>query len=74
MKLKNYILAAAMALTTLAAAPAMAKDWTSVVIGTEGAYAPWNLTNADGTLWGLRDRLAERRVQAGCPHLHVPDA
>ena len=53
MKLKNYILAAAMALTTLAAAPAMAKDWTSVVIGTEGAYAPWNLTNADGTLGGF---------------------
>jgi octopine/nopaline transport system substrate-binding protein len=57
MKLKNYILAAAMALTSLAAAPAMAKDWTSVVIGTEGAYAPWNLTNADGTLGGFEIEL-----------------
>src|SRR5438309_11551062 len=59
MNLKNYILAAAMALTALAAAPAMAKDWTSVVIGTEGAYAPWNLTNADGTLGGFEPELAK---------------
>ena len=57
MKLKNYILAAAMALTALTAAPAMAKDWTNVVIGTEGAYAPWNLTNADGTLGGFEIEL-----------------
>jgi len=57
MKLKNYILAAAMALTAVSAAPAMAKDWTNVVIGTEGAYAPWNLTNADGTLGGFEIEL-----------------
>jgi len=57
MKLKNYILAAAMALTALSAAPVMAKDWTNVVIGTEGAYAPWNLTNADGTLGGFEIEL-----------------
>jgi len=53
MKLNRLALAAVMALSALAAVPAMAKDWTNVVIGTEGAYAPWNLTNSDGSLGGF---------------------
>ncbi|MBY4610742.1 transporter substrate-binding domain-containing protein [Rhizobium sp. 9T] len=41
------------------AAPAFAKDWTKATITLEGAYAPWNLTNADGTLGGFEPELAK---------------
>ncbi len=34
------------------------KDWTEVVIGTEGAYPPWNSTNASGELVGAEMDLA----------------
>lgn len=35
----------------------MAKDWKTVTIVTEGAYAPWNLTNSDGSLGGFEPEL-----------------
>lgn len=41
------------------AMPAAAKDWKSVTITLEGAYAPWNLTNADGSLGGFEPELAK---------------
>ncbi|WP_064695569.1 transporter substrate-binding domain-containing protein [Rhizobium aegyptiacum] len=41
------------------AAPAFSKDWTKATITLEGAYAPWNLTNADGTLGGFEPELAK---------------
>ncbi len=49
----------AAALTTLVSLPAAAKDWKKVTITLEGAYAPWNLTNADGTLGGFEPELAK---------------
>ncbi|MFV0359735.1 transporter substrate-binding domain-containing protein [Tropicimonas sp.] len=36
----------------IAADAAGAKDWEKVTIATEGAFAPWNLTNPDGSLGG----------------------
>ena len=44
---------------TVAALPANAKDWKTVVIGTEGGYAPWNLTAADGSLDGFEVELVK---------------
>ncbi|OED01671.1 MULTISPECIES: transporter substrate-binding domain-containing protein [unclassified Rhizobium] len=41
------------------AAPAFAKDWKTATITLEGAYAPWNMTNADGTLGGFEPELAK---------------
>lgn len=38
--------------TTSLAAPATAKDWTSVTIGVEGAFPPFNMASSDGTLSG----------------------
>ena len=32
---------------------AQAKQWTKIRIATEGAYAPWNFTNAAGKLEGF---------------------
>jgi octopine/nopaline transport system substrate-binding protein len=37
----------------------MAKDWKTVTITLEGAYAPWNMTNPDGTLGGFEPELAK---------------
>ncbi len=37
--------------------PASAKDWTTVTVATEGAYEPWNLTQADGTIVGFEPDL-----------------
>jgi octopine/nopaline transport system substrate-binding protein len=47
---RRFLLAAALAVS---AAPAMAKDWTNVRVGVEGAFPPWNMINPDGKLAGL---------------------
>ncbi|MBV8594094.1 MAG: transporter substrate-binding domain-containing protein [Caulobacteraceae bacterium] len=37
---------------------AVAKDWKTVVIGMEGAYEPWNLTDSRGKIVGFEVDLA----------------
>ncbi|MQT13029.1 transporter substrate-binding domain-containing protein [Segnochrobactrum spirostomi] len=61
MTLRALFAAGALTLATAAAfvAPASAKEWKSVTIATEGAYAPWNLTNPDGTLGGFEVELTK---------------
>jgi octopine/nopaline transport system substrate-binding protein len=56
MNLKTLFGAAAIALAT-ATIPAAAKEWKTVTITTEGAYAPWNMTNSDGSLGGFEPEL-----------------
>jgi len=58
MKFRNLVVAGAVALAALAG-PASAKDWKTVTITLEGAYAPWNMTNPDGTLGGFEPELAK---------------
>ncbi|MBB3657967.1 octopine/nopaline transport system substrate-binding protein [Rhizobium sp. BK650] len=58
MKLSTFLLSCAMTAAVFAG-PASAKDWTKATITLEGAYAPWNLTNADGTLGGFEPELAK---------------
>ena len=56
-------------LSALAAGPAAAKDWTQVTIATEGAFAPWNFTEADGTLTGYEVDLYQdlcARMEVEC--------
>jgi octopine/nopaline transport system substrate-binding protein len=58
-------LLAAMALS----APAIAADWSKIRIATEGAYAPWNFTDASGKLVGFELDLARdlcARMGAEC--------
>jgi len=53
----------------LATGSAVAKDWTSVRIATEGAYPPWNSTDSSGQLIGFEIDLANdlcQRMQAEC--------
>ncbi|MBO0662281.1 transporter substrate-binding domain-containing protein [Jiella sp. MQZ9-1] len=37
--------------------PAAAKEWKNVTITTEGAYAPWNMTNSQGKIVGFEPDL-----------------
>lgn len=57
MKMLRYaVLAAALSMTGFAASAGDAPK--SITIATEGAYAPWNFTTADGKLDGLEIELA----------------
>lgn len=67
MKFSQFVVAAALSATAFTAAPALAKDWTSVTIAMEGAYAPWNLTNPDGSIGGFEPELAT----VLCAHMKV---
>lgn len=75
--MKQRILAALSALVavglagaaTTGGALAQAKDWKKIKIATEGAYAPWNFTNAAGKLEGFEVDLANdlcKRMGATC--------
>ena len=62
-------LCALIAAVALSGAAAVAKEWTKVVIATEGAYAPWNFKTADGQLEGFDVELAAElctRMQVEC--------
>ncbi|MEN3930593.1 transporter substrate-binding domain-containing protein [Microvirga sp. W0021] len=60
-KLATVFFAAMAAIASFTALPAMAegKKWTKIVIGTEGAFPPYNLTRPDGTLDGYEIDLAK---------------
>ncbi|OCJ00293.1 ABC transporter substrate-binding protein [Rhizobium sp. AC27/96] len=58
MKFSAILLSGVMAAAAFAA-PAVAKDWKTATITLEGAYAPWNMTNADGSLGGFEPELAK---------------
>jgi len=58
MKFHAFLLSGALALTGFVV-PATAKDWKTVTITLEGAYAPWNMTNSDGSLGGFEPELAK---------------
>ncbi|MGV1757125.1 MULTISPECIES: transporter substrate-binding domain-containing protein [Rhizobium] len=58
MKFSAILLSGVMAAAAFAA-PALAKDWKTATITLEGAYAPWNMTNADGSLGGFEPELAK---------------
>lgn len=68
MKISKIIVAGILGAAALAAVvPAQAKEWTKVTIAMEGAYAPWNLTNPDGTIGGFEPDLAK----VLCAHMKV---
>lgn len=59
-------LAGAVLLTSAAAAQ---DDWSTIRVASEGAYAPWNFTNADGELDGFEIELMRDlcdRMNAEC--------
>lgn len=56
--MKALGLGAALAAGFALAPAAFAKDWKTVVIGMEGAYDPWNLTDSSGKIVGFEPDLA----------------
>jgi octopine/nopaline transport system substrate-binding protein len=57
------------ALTLLATVPVVAKEWKTIRIATEGAYAPWNFHDAGGKLVGFEIDLAKelcKRAKVQC--------
>ncbi len=69
-KLWKSVALGASLVATLALAPAaFAKDWKTVVIGMEGAYDPYNLTDSSGKIVGFEPDLANdlcKRVGVEC--------
>ena len=63
--LKPFLFAAA--LMAALGAPALAKDWKTVVIGMEGAYEPYNLTDPSGKIVGFEPDVAMDL----CPRIKV---
>jgi octopine/nopaline transport system substrate-binding protein len=66
-RLRASLFLAGLAAVSCLAGPAAAKDWKTVTITLEGAYAPWNMTNPDGTLGGFEPELAAYL----CEHMKV---
>lgn len=69
--MKVRICQAAIAASILIATTATphAREWKTVTIATEGAYAPWNLTRPDGSLDGFEIELGKdlcARMQVTC--------
>src|SRR5690606_34002715 len=59
LNMRTKRIAAIVAGWVVMALPALAQDAPkAITIATEGAYAPWNFTNADGKLDGLEVDLA----------------
>lgn len=58
MKLKHLTTALIAALAIALSGGVEAKEWQTVRIATEGAYAPWNFTDASGNLVGFELDLA----------------
>lgn len=66
MQLKSLIIGVGLA---VAAMPAVADEWTTVRIATEGAYKPWNFTDSGGNLIGFEIDLYQdlcARMEVEC--------
>ena len=55
--IRAVALGAALTASLMLAPTAFAKDWKTVVIGMEGAYEPWNLTDSSGKIVGFEPDL-----------------
>jgi len=66
---KSVVAGLSLAAASAIADPALAKEWKTVVIGMEGAYEPWNLTDSSGKIVGFEVDLANdlcKRVGVEC--------
>ena len=65
----KLVIVAAGLVAAQGAALAQGKQWTSVKIATEGAYAPWNFSEAGGKLAGFEIDLSQelcKRMKVTC--------
>ncbi len=67
--LQSVVMGASLVAALAVAPTAFAKDWKTVVIGMEGAYDPWNLTDSSGKIVGFEVDLANdlcKRINVEC--------
>ena len=65
----SFIVIAGFLGLSMMSGPGVAADWSTIKIGTEGAFPPWNATDSDGEMIGFEIDLAEdlcRRMNAKC--------
>ena len=62
--MKKFMVVFALCMFLAASGPAMAKDWTKVRIGVEGAYPPFSYVQPDGELAGFDIDIAKALVEA----------
>ncbi|MGH1479598.1 MAG: transporter substrate-binding domain-containing protein [Geminicoccales bacterium] len=67
--MRALLLAAFVSWVGMTPSSGTAADWSSIKIGTEGTFPPWNATNGDGEVIGFEIDLAQdlcRRMGARC--------
>ena len=64
MEMKKFMVVLALCMFLAANVPAMAKEWTTVRIGVEGAYPPFSYVQPDGELAGFDIDIAKALVEA----------
>lgn len=67
--MRALFLAASVLWLSTAATSSFAADWSTIKIGTEGAFPPWNATNSDGDIIGFEIDLVQdlcQRMGAKC--------
>jgi len=62
--MKKFMVVFALCMFLAASGPVMAKDWTKVRIGVEGAYPPFSYVQPDGELAGFDIDIAKALVEA----------
>ena len=62
--MKKFVVVFALCMFLAASGPVMAKDWTKVRIGVEGAYPPFSYVQPDGELAGFDIDIAKALVEA----------
>ncbi|BHH84942.1 ABC transporter substrate-binding protein [Desulforhopalus sp. 52FAK] len=62
--MKKFMVVFALCMFLAASGPAMAKDWTKVRIGVEGAYPPFSYVQPDGELAGFDIDIAKALGEA----------
>jgi octopine/nopaline transport system substrate-binding protein len=70
-----FVISMAVILVVALAGPGVAKEWKKIKIATEGAFAPWNFTDASGKLNGFEIELAKELCKRmGVEYDMVPQA
>lgn len=69
LSLPRLLLSCAAMAALLSSTPAMAKEWKTITVATEGSYEPWNMTLPGGKLSGFEPELMAdlcKRMEVTC--------
>lgn len=69
LSVSRLLLSSAVLAALLSGTPAMAKEWKTITVATEGSYEPWNMTLPGGKLSGFEPELMAdlcKRMEVTC--------